>query len=66
MDYPEACRLHAFPFVFHGPLTAQHPQGELVDSRLEHRPKLPVHEAGLVETLIFGYYLLRALQLDES
>lgn len=65
MDYPEASRLYAFSLMLHGPLTPQHPQRELVDSRLEHGPELPVHEAGLVQPLILGDDLLRALQLDE-
>lgn len=66
MDNPEACGLDSLPLVFHGPLAAQHPQGELVDSRLEHGPKLPVHEAGLVQPVVLGYDLLGALQLDET
>lgn len=52
--------------MLHGPFTPQHPQRELVDSRLEHRPELPVHEAGLVQPVILGYDLLRSLQLDET
>lgn len=66
VDYPEASRLHSFPLMLHGPLTPQHPQGELVDSRLEHRPKLTVHEAGLVQPVVLGYYLVGSLQLDET
>lgn len=66
VDYPEASRLYAFSLMLHGPFTPQHPQRELVDSRLEHRPELPVHEAGLVQAVILGYDLFRALQLDET
>lgn len=66
MDDPEACGLDSFPLVLHGPLAAQHPQGELVDSRLKHGPKLPVHEPGLVEPVVLGNDLLGALQLDET
>ena len=66
VDYPEASRLYSLPLVLHGPLAAQHPQGELVDSRLEHGSKLPVHEAGLVQTVVLRYDLLAALQLDET
>lgn len=66
VDYPETSWLYSFSLVFHGPFTPQHPQGELVDSRLEHRPKLSVHEARWVQPVILRYYLLSALQLDET
>lgn len=52
MNYPEPSRLDPLSLMLHGSLTPQHPQGELVNTRLEHRPKLAVHEAGLVQPVI--------------
>lgn len=44
MNDPVARRLNPLLLFLHGFLTAEHTQGELIDSRLHHGPKLPLHK----------------------
>lgn len=44
MNDPVSGRLNALLLFLHGFLTAEHTQGELIDSGLHHGPKLPLHK----------------------
>lgn len=47
MNDPVSGRLNPLLFFLHGFLTAEHTQGELIDSGLHHGPKLPLHKTML-------------------
>lgn len=47
MNDPVSGRLNPLLLFLHGFLTAEHTQGELIDSGLHHGPKLPLHKTML-------------------
>lgn len=66
VNNPESRGFDPFLLPFHRLLAPKHPQGELVDPGLQHRPELPVHEARLIIPLVVREDLLDAFQLYKA